>query len=115
HLVLASRVAGVGAPVDSAFTDLDDTDGLRRNALVARDLGFSGKSVLHPRQVPVVNEVFAPAADEVAAARRVVAAAAEAGRRGVGALRLDGRFVDAAVVARAQALLAMAREDEDAG
>lgn len=115
HLVLASRVAGAGPPVDSAFTDLHDIDGLRRQALAARDIGFSGKSVLHPRQVPVVNEVFAPTAEEVAAARRVLAEADRAARRGVGALSVDGQFVDAAVVAQSRALLAMAREDDDAG
>ena len=115
HLVLAGRAAGAGAPVDSVFTDLHDTDGLRRQATAARDLGFSGKSVLHPRQVPVVNEVFAPGAEELAEARAVLAAAELAARRGVGALTVDGRFVDEAVVARARALIAMAQEDDHVG
>jgi len=103
-LVLASRAAGIAAPVDCVHTALDDEDGLRRGALAARELGFFGKSVIHPRQIPVVHEVFTPSEDEVAQARRVLA---HAEAHGAGATRLDGELIDAAVVARARRLVAM--------
>jgi citrate lyase subunit beta/citryl-CoA lyase len=110
RLVLASRVAGVAAPVDSVHTAVDDVDGLRHAALRARALGFWGKSVLHPRQLDVVHEVFAPTAAELEHARRVVAAFTAAQAEGRAALVVDGEFVDPAVVARARAVL-----DEEAG
>jgi citrate lyase subunit beta / citryl-CoA lyase len=106
-LVVHSRAAGIGPPVDSVHTQLEDEDGLRRGALRGRALGFHGKSVIHPRQLPVVHEVFTPSADQVAQAREIVAAAESAAQEGVGATRVDGAFVDPAIVARAQALLAL--------
>lgn len=104
-LVLASRAAGIGAPVDCVHTALDDEDGLRRGARAARELGFFGKSVIHPRQIPAVHEVFTPSDEELAEARRVLA---HAETHGAGATRLDGELIDAAVVARARRLVAMA-------
>lgn len=107
QLVLASRVVGVGPPIDSVHTDLADVDGLERGARRARALGFVGKSVIHPRQLDVVHAVFTPSDDEVARAERVLAAAAAADASGSGTAVVDGAFVDAAVVARAQATLAL--------
>jgi citrate lyase subunit beta / citryl-CoA lyase len=104
-LVLASRAAGIGAPVDCVHTALDDEDGLRRGARAARELGFFGKSVIHPRQIPSVHEVFTPSEQELTEARRVLA---HAEAHGSGATRLDGELIDAAVVARARRLVAMA-------
>jgi citrate lyase subunit beta/citryl-CoA lyase len=103
-LVLASRAAGIGAPVDCVHTTLDDEHGLRRGARAARELGFFGKSVIHPRQIPAVHAVFTPSDEEVSAARRVLA---HAEAHGAGATRLDGELIDAAVVARARRLVAM--------
>jgi citrate lyase subunit beta/citryl-CoA lyase len=103
-LVLWSRVAGIGAPVDSVHTALDDEAGLRRSAQAGRAFGFVGKSVIHPRQLGPVNEVFTPTASELERARRVIAAG------GGGGSSLDGEFIDPAVVARARATLALAGE-----
>jgi citrate lyase subunit beta / citryl-CoA lyase len=106
-LVLRSRLAGIGPPVDSVHTDLGDLDGLRDAARHAASLGFQGKSVIHPRQLAVVHEVFTPSDAAVARARRIVEGLRAAKDEGSGAVSLDGEFVDAAVVARAQALLAL--------
>ncbi len=106
-LRLAAGAAGVPA-YDGAYPDLADGDGYRAEALMARRLGFAGKSCIHPRQVRVANEVFSPAEAELAWARRVLEAAAQADAQGRGAIRLDGRMVDAPFVRRAQALLAAA-------
>jgi citrate lyase subunit beta / citryl-CoA lyase len=107
ELVLRSRAAGIGPPIDSVHTDLDDADGLSAQARRARALGFHGKSVIHPRQLPGVHEVFTPSDHELARARQLVAALEDAERDGRGAAQLGGAFVDAATVARARALLAL--------
>lgn len=106
-VVLASRAAGVGAPVDGVHPDLEDLDGLRRATTWARDLGFFGKSAIHPRQLPVIAEVFTPTAQEVERALRVVAAAEAGELHGRAALVVDGGFVDPPVVLRARSVLAL--------
>jgi citrate lyase subunit beta / citryl-CoA lyase len=101
-LVLAARGAGAGPPIDSVHTALDDEDGLRRAAERARSLGFFGKSIIHPRQIETVHAVFTPTREEIDRAERTVAAADAAA-----ASTVDGEFVDAAVAARARAVLAL--------
>lgn len=114
RLVLASRVSGVRAPIDSVHTRLDDEEGLRREAGQARALGYFGKSAIHPRQLPAIHEAFTPTEEEVAHARAVVRAQEEAERAGSGATTTEaagggGReFVDVAVVRRAEQTLALA-------
>jgi citrate lyase subunit beta/citryl-CoA lyase len=109
RLVLAARVAGIRPPVDSVYTRLDDDEGLERTTRQGRDLGFFGRSAIHPRQVPTINATYTPSEDEVGRAREVVAAAASAEAAGSGALRLpNGDFVDVAIVRRAEAVLRLA-------
>ena len=102
-LVLASSAAGIAAPVDTVYTNIDDGEGLVRGARFARELGFFGKSIIHPRQIAPVHEVFTPSEGDLAAARRVLAHAEHAAERGEGASAIDGELVDPAVVARARA------------
>jgi citrate lyase subunit beta/citryl-CoA lyase len=103
HLVVVSRAADLPPPVDSVYPLIDDDAGLREEAQFVRSLGFAAKSVIHPRQIPIVNEVFAPSARDLEWAREVLAAFEAAGR---GATRLpDGEFVDLPVAQRAQRLL----------
>ncbi|RDZ29273.1 HpcH/HpaI aldolase/citrate lyase family protein [Lysobacter silvisoli] len=104
-LRMAAAQAGVFA-LDGAYADLDDEDGYRAEALMARRLGFLGKTCVHPRQVALANAVFAATEAELASARRIVEAAAQAPGRGV--FVVDGRMIDAPFLKRAQALLATA-------
>ncbi len=108
RIVLAARAAGVMA-IDTVFTDLSDEEGLLREARLIKQMGFDGKSVINPAQIPIVNGVFEPTADEVRKARRVVAAAAEAEARGVGVISLDGKMIDKPIVERAARVLDLAR------
>lgn len=110
HLVLASRVAGVRPPIDGVYTQLADEAGLERTTQQARALGFFGRSAIHPRQVPVINRIFTPTADELSWARQVIEAARSAEQAArKGALQLaTGEFVDVAVVRRAEALVQLA-------
>ena len=105
---LAAGEAGIWA-YDGVFANLADLDGFRREAEAARRLGFIGKSVIHPSQIPVANEVFQPTPDEIAHAIKVVDAATDAAQRGVGAFKVDGKMIDAPFVRRAEAVLASAR------
>lgn len=107
RIVLDSRLAGIEPPVDGVTTDIHSPESVRADTLRARRLGFSGKMCIHPKQVPVVNECFAPTAEEEAWARRVVEASA--GAPGA-AISVDGKMVDRPVLARAQAILAIAAQ-----
>ncbi len=109
RLVIASRVGALRPPVDSVYRSLQDDAGLERTTRQARAMGFFGRSAIHPRQVPIINAVFTPRAEELAWAREVVEAAAAVERSGKGALQLSsGEFVDVAVVRRACDLLELA-------
>ena len=106
QLVLAARAAGLEGPIDGPFLGLKDDEGTRISAQWAKRLGYQGKMVLHPQQLPVVAEVFAPSADEITWAQTVVAAFAEHEAKGISAFKLeDGTFVDYPVVHRAQSIL----------
>ena len=106
QLVLAARAAGLEGPIDGPFLGLKDDEGTRISAQWAKRLGYQGKMVLHPQQLPVVAEVFAPSAEEITWAQTVVAAFAEHEAKGISAFKLeDGTFVDYPVVHRAQSIL----------
>jgi citrate lyase subunit beta / citryl-CoA lyase len=107
QLVLAAAAAGRPKPIDGPHLDLDDADGLARSAARARRLGFGGKQVIHPRQIPTVAAAFAPSAAELHWARQVDEAFRAAEAAGVSSVRLeDGTFVDYPIAHRARALLA---------
>jgi len=108
QLVLASRVAGLPAPVDGVTTAIDDETRVAADAQRARSLGFGAKLCIHPRQVDAVNAAFSPSADQLAWARRVMHAVADAPHA---AIALDGKMVDAPVLARAHRLLAQYEEN----
>jgi citrate lyase subunit beta/citryl-CoA lyase len=102
QLVMASRLAGIGAPVDGVSTAIDDADRLALDVARARRLGFGGKLCIHPKQVGPVNVGMAPSEAERAWARRVIDAAATAGGA---AVAVDGKMVDKPVLLRAEAIL----------
>ena len=110
-VAVAARAAGVAA-LDGPFVGFRDPDGLRHDAGTARQMGYTGKFAIHPAQIDIINETFSPNPDDVAYARRVVAAWNEAEAAGRGSLSIDGRMVDVPVVKRAQNLLALVTEIE---
>jgi len=107
--VVATVAAAYGlVPIDTPYADLRDAKGLAAETRLVKVIGFKGKYVLHPDQVAAVNRIFTPSREEIAAARRTIAAAQEGVGRGAGAISLDGRMVDPPVVERAHRLLATA-------
>jgi len=110
QLCVAARAAHVLA-LDTPYFKLRDSDGLRANALAAKRLGFKGKFAIHPEQVAPLNECFSPSPQEVAHARRVIAAFEEAEAQGRGSTSLDGWVIDVPVVKRARALLELAARE----
>ena len=107
-VVLAAKAAGLLA-FDTVYTDIDDLEGLREQAAMSVALGFSGKAAIHPSQIAVIHEAFRPDEKDVRKAERIVRGAREAEERGLGVVAVDGRMVDAPVVAQAQRTLELAR------
>lgn len=102
ELVLASRLAGIAAPVDGVTTAIDDVELIRADTEHGRRMGFGGKLCIHPRQIAPIHAAFAPSSDEVMWAQRVLAAVREAGR---GAVALDGKMIDLPVILQAEHVL----------
>jgi citrate lyase subunit beta/citryl-CoA lyase len=105
---LAAGEAGISA-YDAAYAVVRDPEGFRKEAEVARRLGYLGKSCIHPSQVALANEAFRPTDAEIAWALRVEQASHEAKGRGVGAFLVDGRMIDAPFIRRAETVVAVAR------
>ena len=104
-LVVDSAAAGLRGPIDRVWVDVRDLEGLARDCVVGRSLGFRGKALVHPDQIAPTHEAFAPSADEVRRAREIVAAYERAEADGRGVVALDGEMIDAPVAERARELL----------
>jgi citrate lyase subunit beta/citryl-CoA lyase len=105
QVALAGHACGVTL-LDSVFNDFADEAGLRAECAQARDLGFAGKTLIHPAQVAIANAAFAPSEGEIAQAQAIVAAFAAPEHSGKGAIQLDGTMVERLHLEQAQALLA---------
>jgi citrate lyase subunit beta/citryl-CoA lyase len=108
RVVNAARAAGVQA-IDSVYGDVDDEEGLTAWARRSRAMGFEGMGCVHPRQVPVVHRGYAPSAEEIARALRIVAAFHDAEAKGLGVVSLGSKMIDPPVVERARKLVERAR------
>lgn len=107
RILVAGRAAGVQV-LDGPIAEFRDLSAVRQSCLLSRALGYDGKWCIHPDQIPIVNEVFSPSAEEVEWARRVMDAYREATAAGTGAINLDGTLVDAASIRMAESTIALA-------
>ncbi|MDR2247610.1 MAG: HpcH/HpaI aldolase/citrate lyase family protein [Treponema sp.] len=107
-VLLAARNAGIDA-IDSVFSDVNNEEGLRKETMLIKQLGFDGKSIINPRQIKIVHEVFTPTEQEIRSALAVLEAIREAEQRGSGVISLNGKMVDKPVVTRAEYVLDLAR------
>jgi len=103
-VVNASRAAGV-QPIDSVFSDVSDMEALRQSVIEAKSLGFEGKGCIHPRQIEVIHEAFAPTTEEIEKAKKIVEAFNEAEKKGLSVVSLGSKMIDPPVVKRAQKIL----------
>jgi citrate lyase subunit beta/citryl-CoA lyase len=107
-LVNAAKAAGIQA-IDTVFSDVADMEGLRQSVIEAKSLGFEGKGCIHPRQIKVVHEAFAPTIIEIDKAKKIVVAFEEAEKKGLGVVSLGSKMIDPPVVKRAQRTLHLAK------
>ena len=107
RLVVAAKAAGI-QPIDSVFSDVADMDALRQNVLVSKSLGFEGMGCIHPRQISVIKQGFAPDQTEIEKSKRIVQAFESAKLQGLGVVALGSKMIDPPVVARAQKTIDLA-------
>ena len=103
-MVHAAASSGIDA-IDVPYLDLENPDGMAEEARLARELGFSGKGSIHPKQIPILNDVFTPTAVEIAHAERILNAFAEAD---TGLVVVDGKLIEKPVLREMQRILAIA-------
>jgi citrate lyase beta subunit len=111
RIVVAGRAAGIRV-IDGPYADFRDEQGFRRSCQVSRALGFDGKWCIHPAQIAIANEVFAPSPTEIAWAQQIVDAYKHAQSSGLGAIAIDGKMIDAASIRMAERTLTIARTIE---
>ena len=107
-IINAAKAAGVQA-IDTVFSDINDMEGLRQSVIEAKSLGFEGKGCIHPRQIKVVHEAFAPTSNEIEKAKKIVQAYDDAVKNGSGVVALGSKMIDAPVVKRAQRVIKLAK------
>lgn len=111
QVVLAARAAQI-QPIDSVFSDVADEEGLRRSVLEAKSLGFEGKGCIHPGQIRIVNETFAPSEDEIERAKKISLALEEAKKKKSGVVSLGTKMIDPPVAKRAEKILKLAIQNK---
>ncbi len=109
RLVNAAKAAGI-QPIDSVFSDIDDMEALKQNVIASKSMGFEGMGCIHPRQVPVVRNGFAPGKEEIERAIKITDAFREAEKKGTGVVALGSKMIDQPVVIRAGKTLDLAKK-----
>lgn len=104
----AARAAGIAA-IDTVYSDVNNTEGFQNEVRMIKQLGFDGKSIINPRQIPLVNEIYTPTEKEIQNAKEVVWAIREAESKGSGVISLKGKMVDKPIVERAERVIALAK------
>lgn len=107
QIVIAARAAGIYA-LDTVYSDVDNEEGFAREVALIKQLGFDGKSVINPRQIKPVHDIYAPTEKEIERAIAVKNAAKEAEERGLGVIALNGKMIDKPIVDRADRVLQLA-------
>ena len=104
----AARVAGIDA-FDVVYSNVNDDEGFLKEVNLIKKLGYNGKSLINPRQIELLHNAYAPTASEVENAKKVVEAAEEGERKGLGVVSLNGKMIDAPIIARAQKIIELAK------
>ncbi len=104
RLINAAKAAGI-QPIDSVFSDVDDMDALLQNVVISKALGFEGMGCIHPRQIAIIRQGFAPSSDEIEKSIKIVLAFEDARNKGQGVVALGSKMIDLPVVSRAQKII----------
>ena len=107
RIVMAAKASHIDV-IDTVFPDVNDEEGLRKETEYAKKIGFTGKAVINPRQIEIIHEVFTPTEEEVRKAYRIVKEFRTNSAAGIGVFAIDGKMIDAPVVARAEYILRLA-------
>jgi len=107
RIVNAAKASGI-QPIDSVFSDVGDMEALRQSVLSSKALGFEGMGCIHPRQIPVIRQGFAPGPEEIEKSKKIVLAFENAHSKGLGVVALGSKMIDPPVVARAQKIIDLA-------
>jgi citrate lyase subunit beta/citryl-CoA lyase len=108
QIVIAARAAGIYA-LDTVYSNVDNEEGFRREVELIKQLGFDGKSVINPKQIKPVHEIFAPTDQEIRKSSDIVRAAREAQKQGIGVISLNGKMIDKPIIERAERVLQLAK------
>lgn len=109
RIIAVSKAMGVQA-IDTPFTDTDDISGLRKDVYYAKDLGMTGKAVISPRHVKIVNDLFSPSDADIEYAHRVVEGVKSANEKGLGAFSIEGKMIDKPIIMRSLNTLKLSGE-----
>ena len=104
----AARAAGIAA-IDTVYSDVNNVEGFQNEVQQIKQLGFDGKSVINPRQIPLVNAIYTPTDKEIQNAKEVIWGIREAEAKGSGVISVNGKMVDKPIVERAQRVIALAK------
>jgi citrate lyase subunit beta / citryl-CoA lyase len=107
RIVMAAKASHIDV-IDTVFPDVNDEEGLRRETEYAKNIGFTGKAVINPRQIDIIHEVYTPKDEEIRKAYRIVKEFIKNKEAGIGVFAIDGKMIDAPVVARAEYVLKLA-------
>jgi len=113
YLIVVCRAAGIERPVDGPYLDVFNLEGLRKEALLAKKMGFQGKLSIHPSHVAVIQEIFSPKAEEIALARKVKETFEAKESDGSASITVDGKFIDYPIYYKAKKILEFAQAIEE--
>lgn len=108
QMLIAARAAGVQA-FDTVFTNLDDMEGFRAEVMMNKQMGFDGKSIISPKQIAIVHEIFTPTEREIIEAEKIVRAVREQAAQGIGVFTVDGKMIDIAFLPGAERTIELAK------
>ncbi|MDV3427234.1 MAG: citrate (pro-3S)-lyase subunit beta [Bacillota bacterium] len=108
QIVIAARAAGIYA-LDTVYSDVDNEEGFRKEVQLIKQLGFDGKSVINPKQIKPVHEIFAPTSQEIKKSSDICRAARAAIKKGIGVISLNGKMIDKPIIERAERTLQLAK------
>ncbi len=108
QILIAARAAGIYA-IDTVYSDVDNDEGFKNEVKLIKQLGFDGKSVINPRQIKPVHEIYTPSEKEIKKSKDVIRAAKDAEERGLGVIALNGKMIDKPIIERAERVLLLAK------